>query len=119
MGRTSLWIALVCCLSVTSAFAQTQDVQQLQDRIQQLEQITQELKDRLAALERSQPGTPAGSQASEAQPSVPHVVNAVYTTGSQTTASLAQPQSAGTVDGKAAAASRLGDASPPAAQPNG
>ena len=127
MGRTFVWIALVCCASVTSALAQTQDVQQLQDRIQQLEQITQELKDRLAALEKSQPdashaantAATAGSQPSEVQPGVPHFVNAVYTTGSQTTASLAQPQSSGTVDGKAAAASRLGDASPPAAQPNG
>ena len=41
-----------------SASAQTQDVQQLQDKIQQLEQLTQELKDRLAAVEKSQSGTP-------------------------------------------------------------
>jgi len=36
--------------------ASAQEVQQLQDKIQQLEQLTQELKDRLAAVEKAQPG---------------------------------------------------------------
>jgi hypothetical protein len=41
-----------------SALAQTQDAQQLQEKVQQLEQLTEELKARLAALEKSQPGSP-------------------------------------------------------------
>src|SRR5215831_9766848 len=57
-------LALACGMGGASASAQTstsassQEVQQLQDKIQQLEQLTQELKDRLAAVEKSQSGTP-------------------------------------------------------------
>src|SRR5260370_39018071 len=65
MWRKSLLrMALVCCLGGVSVFAQTpdpaqpQDVGQLQEKVQQLGQLTQELKARLAQLEKSQPGTP-------------------------------------------------------------
>ena len=57
-------LALACSMGGASASAQisapaqTQDVQQLQEKIQQLEQLTQELKDRLAAVEKSQSGAP-------------------------------------------------------------
>jgi hypothetical protein len=62
MRSTVVWLALACGMggaaasAQSSAPAQTQDTQQLQDKIQQLEQLTQELKARLAALEKSQPG---------------------------------------------------------------
>jgi len=51
-----------------SAFAQTQEVQQLQDKIQQLEQLTQELKERLAAVEEAQPGKAQVVNATVVQP---------------------------------------------------
>lgn len=44
-----------CILFCIPAFAQTQDVQQLQDQVQQLKQLTQELQARIATLEKSQP----------------------------------------------------------------
>lgn len=58
MGRTSLWLALVCCLGGVSVFAQTQDAEQLQHKVQQLEQLTEELKARIAVLEKTQPVAP-------------------------------------------------------------
>jgi DcaP outer membrane protein len=103
--------------------AQKQDIQQLKDKLQQLDQMMNEVRGEIHALE-----------AQQQPPGAPHVVNTVYTTGTQATASQAQPevptlakampsapqpQSSGTVDGKAASASRLGDASPPAAEPKG
>src|SRR5215472_5566650 len=57
-------LVLACSMGGASASAQTstsassQEVQQLQDKIQQLEQLTQELKNRLAAVEKSQSGAP-------------------------------------------------------------
>src|SRR6516162_7338704 len=64
MRSTFICLVLACSMggasasAQTSAPAQTPDVQQLQDKIQQLEQLTQELKDRLAAVEKSQSGAP-------------------------------------------------------------
>jgi hypothetical protein len=49
MRRKFVWAVLVCCTAYTFAFGQ--DVQQLQDRVQQLEKETQELKARLAAID--------------------------------------------------------------------
>lgn len=51
-------VALFCCIGTVSAIAQTQDMQQLQEKVRQLEQQTEELKARLAALEKSQPTAP-------------------------------------------------------------
>ena len=58
MRATLIWFALLFCMGGGSALAQTQDVQQLQEKVKQLEQLTDELKARLAVLEKSQPGTP-------------------------------------------------------------
>lgn len=55
--RTTFFIFLLCGLG-NASFAQTPDVQQLQDQIQQLEQQTQELKARLATLEQRQAAAP-------------------------------------------------------------
>jgi outer membrane DcaP-like protein len=49
---------------------QTQEVQQLKDKVQELELLTLELKDRIAAMERAQPGPP-------------RAVNATATAGAQ------------------------------------
>jgi DcaP outer membrane protein len=54
----SFCAALFCCIGTVSAIAQTQDMQQLQEKVRQLEQQTEELKARLAALEKSQPTAP-------------------------------------------------------------
>src|SRR5260370_33076183 len=51
-----------------SGFAQTQEVQQLQEKNQQLEQLTQELKERLAAVEEAQPGKAQVVNATVVQP---------------------------------------------------
>lgn len=63
--RTILfWVVAVCGFGGASTYAQTPDahqspdVQQLQQKVQQLEQLTEDLKARLAELEKSQPGTP-------------------------------------------------------------
>ncbi len=68
MGRTLACLFLAGSLGGASAFGQTQDVQQLQDKIQQLEQLTQELKDRLAAVEKAQPGKAQVVNATVVQP---------------------------------------------------
>lgn len=66
--RFTLCLALACSMGGASALAQTQDVQQLQEKVQQLEQLTEELKARLAALEKSQPGSPQVVNANIVQP---------------------------------------------------
>src|SRR5215472_9885863 len=58
MRAKLIWFAFACCMSGGSALAQSPDVQQLQDKVKQLEQLTDELKARLATLEKSQSGTP-------------------------------------------------------------
>jgi DcaP outer membrane protein len=67
MRRTILRFALMCCMGGVLSFAQTQDTQ-LQEKIQQLEQLTQELKARLATLEKSQPGAPQAANSNATQP---------------------------------------------------
>ena len=77
--RAGLWAALALSLAALPAFAQTpvetqnqkEDVQHLQEQVRQLEQLTQELKARLAALEKSQPGTPQAMNTSVTQPAAP------------------------------------------------
>jgi hypothetical protein len=79
----------ICCvlllagssLAAMPALAQTQEEQQLKDKVQQLEQLTQELKARIAALEKTQPAAPQvvnttlnqpdGRQNPSAQPASP------------------------------------------------
>src|SRR5215475_10339176 len=64
MRTILIWVILVCGFGGASTYAQTPDahqspdVQQLQQKVQQLEQLTEDLKARLAELEKSQPGTP-------------------------------------------------------------
>jgi hypothetical protein len=64
MRTVFVWIVLACGFGGATTFAQTPDapqspdVEQLQKKVQQLEQLTQELKARLAELEKSQTGTP-------------------------------------------------------------
>jgi len=54
-------------MGATFAAAQDQDVQRLQDKVQQLEQLTQQLKARLAVLENSQPAAPPALNAPTAK----------------------------------------------------
>jgi hypothetical protein len=58
-------LSLLCYIG--TAPAQTQEVEQLQDKVQQLEQLTNELKSRIATLEKAQANAaPAVSSANEA-----------------------------------------------------
>jgi hypothetical protein len=55
------WCTLLigsCCLVAIPAFAQSEDEQQLKDKVQQLEQETRELKDRISSLEKTQATQP-------------------------------------------------------------
>ena len=55
---------MLCCVIALPAISQTQDVQQLQDKVRQLEQLTSELNARIATLEKAQATTqPAGNPA--------------------------------------------------------
>jgi hypothetical protein len=64
MRTVFVWVVLVCGFGGATSYAQTSDaqqspdLQQLQKKVQQLEQLTQDLKARLAELEKSQSGTP-------------------------------------------------------------
>jgi hypothetical protein len=69
MRTTRVWLALVAgCIGGGSAFAQNQDVKELQEEVQQLKQQTAELKAKLAELEKSQTGTPQVVNANSVQP---------------------------------------------------
>src|SRR5260370_19060895 len=61
-------LALAWRMGGAYAFAQAQEVQQLQDKIQQVERLTQELKERLAAVEEAQPGKAQVVNATVVQP---------------------------------------------------
>src|SRR5260370_2941860 len=68
MRSTLVCLALACSMGGASAFAQTQEVQQLQDKIRQIEQLTQERTERLAEVEEAQPGTAQIVNATVVQP---------------------------------------------------
>ncbi len=66
-------VALFCCAVLAPALAQTQetqpqDMQQMQDKIKQLEQLTDELKARLSTLEKSQPTAQPAAPPATPQP---------------------------------------------------
>ncbi len=65
-ARFCCGLVLLCLLAANLVCAQTPDEQQLKAQVQQLEQLTQELKTRIAILERAESGAP-------------HVLNAVLT----------------------------------------
>jgi len=94
MRRILIWIALICGVGGASAFAQTPDVtqandeQQLKDEVKRLEQLTEELKARLAALEKAQTAS-----AEKSQTAAPQVVNANLT--KPTAAANTAPPAAG------------------------
>jgi hypothetical protein len=75
MRRTLACLVLASSIGGASAIAQTQTqnegVQQLQDKVKQLEQLTEELKARLATLEKSQPGTPQIVNTNATTPAAP------------------------------------------------
>jgi outer membrane DcaP-like protein len=72
-ARIGCTLVISCCLLAKPLWAQTQNEQeQLKEKIQQLEQLTQELKARIAALEKAQSAGPqvvntSLSQAQDAQ----------------------------------------------------
>jgi DcaP outer membrane protein len=55
--RLCALLLIACCLTANPGFAQSPDEQQLKDKVQQLEQLTQELKARIAAIEKTQLAT--------------------------------------------------------------
>src|SRR5262249_26216852 len=67
------------CLAAMPSLAQTQEEQQLKDKVQQLEQLTQELKARITALEKE-----------KGQASAPQLVNT--TLQQNAAAQAAQPE---------------------------
>jgi hypothetical protein len=71
------------CLIALPALAQTPEEQQLKEKVQQLEQLTQELKARIAALEKD-----------KTQPAAPQVVNATVNRPADATKAAAQPANA-------------------------
>jgi DcaP outer membrane protein len=90
MRRKYLHVVLACCFggsafaqnqSAQSQASQTQSVQptstdqQLRDKVQRLEQLTQELKARLAELEKSRDGTPRVVDATTTVSGQPSTVN--------------------------------------------
>src|SRR5579883_248665 len=62
---------LLSWLGATSGFSQTADVQQLKDKLQELERTVQDLKNQLAAVEQTQKGPAAPSVAPVTRPKVP------------------------------------------------
>ena len=63
-------LVLACCLVAKLVCAQTEgEQQQLKEKVQQLEQLTEELKARIAVLEETKPGTPKLVNATLNQPS--------------------------------------------------
>ncbi len=67
------WLVLTCMISAAIAPAQTPDVEQLKNRLQQLEQAMQEVKTQITALEQSQklPEAPTQTPARPATVPVP------------------------------------------------
>ena len=66
--RTTLALLVLACGVGAFGFAQTSDVQRLQDTVKQSEQFTEELNARSTAMDESQPASHQVANASIAQP---------------------------------------------------
>ena len=106
-ARIGCTLVLACCLIAKPLPAQTQNEQaQLQEKIQQLEQLTQELKARIAVLEKAQSPVPQVVNATLNQPAAGEHASPEKT-------AAANPSSGGPEKEVAVASS--GKASPPQA----